>query len=142
MKTLIVLLGLLISISAYGQKIMTVPLAIKMDLITWVKFDTINYLVQPTVGGKRVGILSVKVRNYDVYQVPPKGEFYVNIANSNGFTFKMSLGYAFGTHEYKDNTVFFNVNTTKAWIWTVDRYGQLYKMDLPDSFARDARVKK
>jgi hypothetical protein len=132
MKALIVLIAMLISIVSYSQ-----TAALRMDLVTWVKFEPKSYLASG-----RVGTLEIKVRNYDVYQVLPSGEYYVKITNSRGSIYKMSLGYSFGTHEYQGNTVFFNSKTypTKAWIWTVDRYGQLFRMDLPDSFARDARI--
>jgi hypothetical protein len=53
------------------------------------------------------------------------------------------LGYAFSTHQYEGNTVFYNADTTKAWIWMPDRYGTpTMKMDLPDMFAQWARKKK
>jgi hypothetical protein len=134
MKTLIVLIAMLISFVSYSQ-----TAALRMDLITWVTVEPKSYLASG-----RVGTLEIKVRPYDVYRVLPSGEYYVKITNSKGVTSKMLLGYAWETHEYQGNTVFFNSKTypTKAWIFTVDRYGQPFRMDLPDSFARDARIKK
>lgn len=114
----------------------TLPLAVRMDLVTWVKFEPKDYLA----GGK-VGTLNVEVRNFDVYRTG-SGQYYVNYTNSRLTQSRKYLGYAWGTHEYEGNTIFFSADTTKCWIWTVDRYGQIYKMDLPDFLARDARVIK
>lgn len=115
------------SISAQNT---TVPLAFRMDLVTWVKLEPKDYLA----GGK-VGTLTVKVRNFDVYQTE-SGQYYVNYINSRGTTSRKYLGYKFGgTQEYEGNTIFFSADTAKCWIWTVDRYGQVFKMDLPDYFA-------
>jgi hypothetical protein len=133
MKKSILILFCLFSIFAQAQ---TIPLAMKMDLVTWVKLEPKDYLT----GGK-VGALNIEVRNYDVYKTS-SGQFYVNYVDSKLVAKKKYLGNAFGTHEYEGNTVFFSADTSKAWIWTVDRYGQIFKMDLPDFFARDARIIK
>jgi hypothetical protein len=112
----------------------TVPLALRMDLVTWVKLEPKSYLA----GGK-IGTLNVEVRNYDVYQTG-SGQYYINFTNSRLTTSRKYLGYKIeGTQEYQGNTIFFSVDTTKSWIWTVDRYGQIFKMDLPDFFATDLK---
>lgn len=101
---------------------------------TWVKLDTMDYLA----GGK-VGLLKIEVRNYDVYRIASSGQYYVNVTNSTGVISRKYLGFkpAGGVQEYLGNTIFYNTTITKCWIWTVDRYGQLYKMDLPDWMALD-----
>jgi len=129
MKKLLAITLLLISATCFAQTTTTLPLALRMDLVTWIKLDSMDYLA----GGK-VGILEIKVRNYDVYQVGTSGQYYVNVTNSMGVTSRKYLGYKItgGIQEYQKNSIFYNADTTKCWIWTVDRYGQLYKMDLPD----------
>jgi hypothetical protein len=103
-----------------------------MDLITWVKFQPKDYLA-----GEKVGTLEIKVRNYDVYQVASSGQYYVNVTNSKGTTSRKYLGYKFGgIQEFEGNTIFYSKDTTQSWIWTVDRYGQLFKMDLPIEITR------
>jgi len=105
-----------------------------INFSTSIKFEPKTYLA----GGK-VGTLNIEVRNYDVYQVATSGQYYVNVTNSSGTVSRKYLGYkpAGGTQEYLNNTIFYNTDITKCWIWTVDRYGQLYKMDLPDWMALD-----
>lgn len=110
----------------------TIPLALRMDLVTWITLEPKDYLAQ----GK-VGTLNVVVRNFDVYQTA-SGQYYVNYTNSRLTQNRKYLGYKHGgTQEYEGNTIFFNEDTTHAWIWTVDRYGQIFKMELPDFFATD-----
>ena len=137
MRKLILLL-LVACYSLLAAQSQTIPLALRMELVTWVKLEPKSYLA----GGK-VGTLNIEVRNYDVYQVPTSKQYYVNVTNSSGTTSRKYLGYKHGgIQEYEGNTIFFSADTTKAWIWTVDRYGQIFKMDLPDYFAQDARVIK
>lgn len=103
-----------------------IPLALRMDLVTWVKLEPKSYLAD----GK-IGTLEIKVRNYDVYQTA-SGQYNVNYTNSRGTISRKYLGYKFGgIQEYEGNTIFFNADKSKSWIWTVDRYGQLFKMDFP-----------
>jgi hypothetical protein len=42
-------------------------------------------------------------------------------------------------YKYEGNSVFFSADTTKAWLWTIDRYGQIFKMDLPDWMADETK---
>lgn len=133
MKRIILLIVFLASGICYGQ---TVPLALRMDLVTQLKYTEKSYLQNG------VGTLEIKVFPYTVKKIESSGQLYIDYNNSRLTTSRKYLGWAFGTHEYQGNTVFFNKDTTKAWIWTVDRYGQIFKMDLPDYFARDARILK
>jgi len=135
MKTVILFIVFLLSGTCYAQT--PVPLALRMDLITWVKFQPKDYLA----GGK-VGTLEIKVRNYDVYQTA-SGQYYIEFTNSRLTTSRKYLGYKHGgIQEYEGNTIFLSKDTVQAWIWTVDRYGQIYKMDLPDWLLKDARILK
>lgn len=133
MKTkflLFALCTLLFAISASSQT--TAPLAFRMDLITCLQ-------LQPKTcdSGDADAILTVIVKDYNVYKTS-SGQYYVNYTNSTGTISRKYLGYKFGgTQEYEGNTIFFSADTVKCWIWTVDRYGQIYKMDLPDYFATD-----
>lgn len=98
----------------------------RMELVTWLNFVPKDYLA----GGK-VGTLEIKVRNYDVFQTA-SGQYYIEYTNSRLTKSRKYLGYKFGgIQEYQGNTIFYSKDTTQSWIWTVDRYGQLFKMDLP-----------
>ena len=102
---------------------------------TFIKFEPKTYLA-----GGAVGTLAITVKDYNVYQVPASGQYYVNVTNSAGTTSRKYLGYKFGgVQEYVGNTMFFSADTAKCWIWTVDRYGQLYKLDLPGWLASPPR---
>lgn len=123
MKRIILLIVFLASGICYGQ---TVPLALRMDLVTWVKLEPKSYLAD----GK-IGTLEIKVRNYDVYQTA-SGQYYIEYTNSRLTKSRKYLGYRIGgVQEYQGNTIFYSKDTTQSWIWTVDRYGQLFKMDFP-----------
>lgn len=127
------LLFLLVATAGITQTT-TIPLALRMDIVTWVKLEPKDYLAE----GK-VGTLNVVVRNFDVYQTA-SGQYYVNYTNSRLTQSRKYLGYKHGgAQEYEGNTVFFNSDTTLAWIWTVDRYGQIFKMQLPTFFATDLK---
>jgi hypothetical protein len=115
----------------------TVPLAIRMDLITCVTLEKSECC--DTIA---VGYLSVTVKNYEVYKAP-SGQLYVEYINSRFVKSRKYLGYTHGYfYQYEGNTVFLNADTTKAWLWTTDRYGQIFKMDLPDWFAKDLNNQK
>jgi hypothetical protein len=112
-----------------------IPLAVRMDLVTWLSYVPKDYLA-----GSKVGTLEIKVRNYDVYQTG-SGQFYIEFTNSKLTTSRKYLGYTYGLNmKYEGNTIFLSKDTTEAWIWTVDRYGQIYKMDMPDWFATDSKL--
>jgi hypothetical protein len=134
MKTLILFSLLFAAIAASSQ---TVPLAMRFDTKTWIRLEEKSYLA----GGK-VGTLTIKIRGYDVYRTA-SGQFYIEYQDPKLVYRRKYLGYAFGTHEYEGSTVFFNADTTKAWMWMPDRYSApTMKMDLPDYFAEWARAKK
>jgi hypothetical protein len=120
--------------SLMAQTTTTLPLALRMDLQTWIRLEPSDYLAC----GK-VGILDITVRSFDVYKTS-SGQCYVNYTNSRGTVSRKYLGYKLdGVQEFEGNTVFFSSDTAKAWIWTVDRYGQIYKMDMPDWVATNTK---
>lgn len=126
MKRIILIILLTSTTWPLFSQITTIPLALRMDLVTWVKLEPKDYLA----GGK-VGTLEIKVRNYDVFQTA-SGQYYIEYTNSRLTKSRKYLGYKFGgIQEYQGNTIFYSKDTTQSWIWTVDRYGQLFKMDLP-----------
>jgi len=139
MKKLIFLLIMLITGMVYSQT-EPIPLALRMDMVTRITLEEKNY-IKADEKGERVGQLIVFVQPYDVRQTA-SGQFYVYYTNSRHTEHRKYLGYAWGVHEYEHSTVFFNKDTTRCWIWTVDRYGQLFKMDLPDYLTDDARTIK
>jgi len=115
----------------------TEPPAVKMDLVTWVQFHPLDSIVE-----NQVGTLYIKVKNYNVFKPATSNQYYINVTNSNGITSKKYLGYKHnGEQRFEGNDIFFSKDTTQAWIWTVDRYGQIYKMDLPGFFAEYERQK-
>lgn len=134
MKNLTILFFILTCFSVNSQ---TIPLALRMDLVTRITLEEIDYLAS----GK-VGTLAITVQNYDIYKVESSVQYYINYTNSRLTKSRKYLGYAWGVHQYEGNTIFFNKDTTKCWIWTVDKYGQIFKMDLPDHLLNDARVIK
>jgi hypothetical protein len=106
-----------------------------MDLVTWVDFQEKDYLA----GGK-VGTLEIKVRNYDVFMTS-SGQYYIEFINSSLVKSRKYLGYTFGMdHSYEGNRVFYSKDTASAWIWTVDRYGQIYKMDVQPFYAETCKA--
>ena len=134
MKNLLLITLLFLGFIAQTQ---TLPLALRMDLTTKIFFEPKTYLA----GGK-VGTLDISVRNFDVYQTAT-GQYYINYKDACLVWRKKYLGIAFGEHIYEGNTVFFSTDTTKAWIWQLDRYGTpTLKMQLPDWFAGDVRAIK
>lgn len=142
MKKLIVLLLLTISAGLFAQ---TVPLALRMDLQTRVTFEEKGYLKQG------VGTLTIQVNPITVKAYKSSGQFYIDYTNSRGYAAKKSLGFAWllplndsimAYNEYEGNTIFYSKDTTRCWIWTVDRYGQIFKMNLPDYMADWTRVIK
>jgi hypothetical protein len=123
--------------SVFFANSQTLPLALRMDLITSVKLEKCQCGDTSAVGN-----LSVTVKNYEVYRTP-SGQLYVEYINSRFVKSRKYLGYTHGYwYQYENNTVFFNADTTKAWLWTTDRYGQIFKMDLPDFFAKDLNIQK
>ena len=133
MKSIILLILIFISTLTYTQ---TIPLAMRFDSIpeTTLKLTDRDSL--------KVGKLTVKIRDYDVFQTE-SGQFFIEYQDPRLVYRRKYLGYMFGIHEYEDNTIFFNADTTKAWIWMPDRYGTpTMKMPLPDYFADWARIKK
>jgi hypothetical protein len=134
MKAILTILLILSTLLISAQT--EVPLALRMDMVTQLKYTEKGYLQNG------VGTLEIKVFPYTVQKVESSGQLYIEFTNSRLTKSRKYLGWAFGTHEYQGSTVFFNKDTTLAWIWTVDRYGQIFKMDLPDYFARDARILK
>ncbi len=136
MKTLISIIIFLLSGICFSQTKVDPP-AVKMDLITWVQFHPLDSIVE-----NQVGTLYIKVKNYNVFKPATSNQYYINVATSNGIISKKYLGYKLkGVHRFEGNDIFFSKDTTQAWIWTVDRYGQIYKMNLPKIFAEYERKK-
>jgi hypothetical protein len=132
-KTILTILLIATTWSLFAQTI--IHLAVRMDLVTTVTFIPVSCSVSPAPLTERVGTLKVQVNDFDVFQTA-SGQYYIEYINSRFLKSRKYLGYKFGgTQEYENNTIFFNAERTKCWIWTVDRYGQIYKMDLPDFLA-------
>jgi len=134
MKTLICLIFLAIFFASANSQI--IPLALRMDLVTRVTLEEKSYLQNGA------GTLKVEVFPYTIYKAESSGQYYINFTNLRLAEHRKYLGWAWGVHEYEGNTIFFNKDTTLAWIWTVDRYGQIFKMDLPDHLSNSARTIK
>ena len=106
-----------------------------MDLVTTLTFKPVSCSVSPAPLTEKVGTLVVQVNDFDIFQTSG-GQYYIEYMNSRFLKSRKYLGYKFGgIQEYENNTIFFNAERKKCWIWTVDRYGQRYKMDLPDFLA-------
>lgn len=135
MKTLILVYLMFLGGLIFGQ---TVPLAIRFDSIPVVHFEALDN----DGSGGPVGLLTIEIRKYEVFRTSGQ-QFYIMYQDPRLAYRRKYLGYAFGTHDYEGNTIFFNADTTKCWIWTPDRYGTpTYKMDLPDYMSDWARLKK
>lgn len=136
MKRILIIILLASTIWSLSAQTTTtaLPLALRMDLVTWVNFVEKDYLA----GGK-VGTLEITVKHYDVYQTA-SGQYYIEYINSKLTKSRKYLGWTHGINgKYEGNSIFYNADITKAWMWTIDRYGQIYKMELPDWFATDAK---
>lgn len=132
-KTILTILLIATTWPLFAQA--TIPLAVRMDLATTLSFTPVSCAVSQAPLTERIGTLQVQVNDFDVYQTSG-GQYYIEYMNSRFMKSRKYLGYKFGgIQEYENNTIFFSANKTKAWIWTVDRYGQIYKMVLPDYFA-------
>lgn len=129
MKNILLAALLLIAATAHTQ---TIPLVFRMDLKTEVRLAATDSTVQ----------LSITVFPYTVHRVEASGQLYINYVDARLKDRRKYLGWSDGTQSYEGNTIFFNRDTTKCWIWTVDRYGQLYKMELFDWFADDYKNRK
>lgn len=116
--------------SLFAQKEKPLPLAVRMDLTTRVYITPADTVVSDTVGK-----LEIRVASLDVYKTG-SGQYYVETVNEKLVKSRKYLGYTFGKpYYYENNSVFLSADTAKAWIWTTDKYGQIFKMELPDHFA-------
>jgi hypothetical protein len=133
MKKLILIIVFLTS-GIWSLSAQNLPLALQMDLKTIVKFEQ-----KDTVGGK-AGSLCLEVKGYDVKKTAT-GQYYIEYINSKQVKTRKYLGYTNSLdYRYEGNSVFFSADTTKAWMFTIDRYGQIFKMDLPDWFATETKI--
>ena len=131
MKTLIFIILLMSTKwSAFAQTETQQPLAVRMDLTT-----RLYFVPKDSLAGGKVGTLEIKVKSLDVYKTS-SGQYYVETVNEKLVKSRKYLGYTFGKpYFYENNSVFLSSDTAKAWIWTTDKYGQIFKMELPNHFA-------
>jgi len=131
MRTLILIILLTATKwSLFAQSEKPLPLAVRMDLSTRLYITPADTVV---VG--KVGKLEIRVNSLDVYKTS-SGQYYVETVNEKLVKSRKYLGYTFEKpYFYENNSVFLSSDTAKAWIWTTDKYGQIFKMELPNHFA-------
>jgi hypothetical protein len=116
--------------SVFAQSEKTLPLAVRMDLTT-----RLYFVPKDSLADGKVGTLEIKVKSFDVYKTS-SGQYYVETVNEKLVKSRKYLGYTFEKpYFYENNSVFLSSDTAKAWIWTTDKYGQIFKMELPNHFA-------
>jgi len=130
MKTLIFIILLMSTKCSVFAQTPPLPLAVRMDLTT-----RLYFVPKDSLADGKVGTLEIKVKSLDVYKTS-SGQYYVETVNEKLVKSRKYLGYTFDKpYFYENNSVFLSSDTAKAWIWTTDKYGQIFKMELPNHFA-------
>ena len=130
MKTLIFIILLMSAKWSVFAQTTQQPLAVRMDLTT-----RLYFVPKDSLTDGKVGKMEIKVKSFDVYKTS-SGQYYVETTNEKLVKSRKYLGYTFGKpYFYENNSVFLSADTAKAWIWTTDKYGQIFKMELPNHFA-------
>jgi hypothetical protein len=130
MKTLIFIILLMSAKWSVFAQTTQQPLAVRMDLTT-----RLYFVPKDSLTDGKVGTMEIKVKSFDVYKTS-SGQYYVETTNEKLVKSRKYLGYTFGKpYFYENNSVFLSADTAKAWIWTTDKYGQIFKMELPNHFA-------
>jgi len=131
MRTLILIILLTATTwSLFAQSEKPLPLAVRMDLTT-----RLYFVPKDSLAYGKVGTLEIKIKSFDVYKTS-SGQYYIETTNEKLIKSRKYLGYTFDKpYFYENNSVFLSADTAKAWIWTTDKYGQIFKMELPNHFA-------
>lgn len=136
MKSLIILLFVLFSLTCIGQEI--------PDYIDDVATKNTVYFFQHTSSdtAKVVGELIITIPAKEVYKTS-SGQLYVIIKSKSGNESRKYLGWYYKDVTWGEgggSTMFCNQDMTRAWIFQIGKYAQPYKVEFPVIWYADPNI--